>query len=109
MLVTTAQSASKILTASNRPPSPTSSIAISTSARLNNCTAASVPNSKYVRETPQFVLAASTASKALHNSSIARFPLGYSHTLVITKQVGRSVATGTISCAAQDGLHHCAR
>lgn len=65
--VTTAQSASKTLTASSRPPSPTSSITTSTAAPEKASHAARVPNSKYVREaSPR---AASTFAKEAHSTS----------------------------------------
>jgi hypothetical protein len=51
MLVTTAQSVSITLTASRRPPRPTSRITASSPRDANRCMIASVVNSKYVSET----------------------------------------------------------
>ena len=87
MLVTTATSASTTLTASSRPPRPTSRTTASRFARAKSHSAASVPYSKYVSGTS--ARASSTALKAATSAASAATVAGDAHALVVREQVRR--------------------
>ena len=85
MLVTTATSASMMLTASSRPPRPTSRIVTSGAARAKSQSAARVPYSKYVSATPSRT--SSTALNAVTRSSSPTYFAADAHALVVTQEV----------------------
>src|SRR5512137_997185 len=84
-VVTTAASASTMLTASRRPPSPTSRIATSSLARANSRSAASVPDSKDV-------------------IGVGRLARVDAHALVVAAEVRRRVQPDAVAGGAKHRL-----